>query len=77
MVSTTKQDEQKKQNALFNLDFEEYKKQVKQNYIEEQVDFERIKYLDNYCKPTVDNTFLIIGIIMISFAFILIFMYKD
>lgn len=63
--------ERRKQNALFNLDFEEYKKQVKKNMKEEVVDYEKIKYLDNYCKPQVDNTYLIIGIILIVFAIIL------
>lgn len=63
--------ERRKQNALFNLDFEEYKKQVKKNMKDEVVDYEKIKYLDNYCKPRVDNTYLIIGIILIVFAIIL------
>ena len=63
--------DRKKQNALFNLDFEEYKKQVKKNMKSEVVDYEKIKYLDNYCKPQVDNTYLIVGIVMIVFAVIL------
>jgi hypothetical protein len=69
--------DRKKQNALFNLDFEEYKKQVKKERKEEVVDYEKIKYLDNYCKPTEDYTFLIVGIVMILFAIILMITYKN
>jgi len=63
--------EKKKWNALFNLDFDEYKKQVKKEYHEQQVDYSKIKYLDNYCIPRVDNTYLIVGIVLIVFAIIL------
>lgn len=69
--------ERRKKNALFNLDFEEYKKQVKKDRIEEVVDYDKIRYLDNYCIPTVDYTFLIVGIVIILFAIILMITYKN
>ena len=77
MDPLSEQIEQRKKNALFNLDFEEYKKQIKKAYKEEKVDYENIKYLDNYCKQEVDNTYLIIGIIMIVFAIVLMIINKD
>ncbi len=66
-----------KQNALFNLDFEEYKKQVKKQF---KIDNAPEKYLekirnlrfsDDACHNKYNNTHLIIGIILIIFAFIL------
>ena len=74
-MSTQEEIERKKRNALFNLDFEEYKKQVKKTMKEEKIDYEKIKYLDNYCIPSVDNTYLIIGIILIVFAIILMIIF--
>jgi hypothetical protein len=65
------EEERLKQNALFNLDFEEYKKQVKKEMKEEVVDYSKIKYLDNYCKEPETNSYLYIGISMIVFAIIL------
>ena len=72
------QEEQKKMNALLNLDFEDYKKQVKKDRIEQdRVDYSKIKFADNYCKPTQNNTFLIIGIVLIIFAIALILLTKS
>jgi hypothetical protein len=71
-------EEQKKMNALLNLDFEDYKKQVKKDRIEQdRVDYSKIKFADNYCKPTQNNTFLIIGIVLIIFAIALILLTKS
>lgn len=71
------EEERRKQNALFNLDFEEYKNQVKKDRKEEVIDYEKIKYLDNYCIPKEDYTFLIVGIVMILFAIVLMITYKN
>lgn len=70
--SLISQEDRLKQNALFNLDFEEYKKQVKKEMKEEVVDYSAIKYLDNYCKEPETNAYLYIGILMIIFAIFLI-----
>ena len=75
-MSNISQEEKAKQNALFNLDFEEYKKQVKKQLIEEEVDYSKVKYLDNYCKEPETNAYLYIGIIMIIFAIILMILFK-
>ena len=64
--SLISQEDRLKQNALFNLDFEEYKNQVKKEMKEEVVD-----YSDNYCKEPETNAYLYIGILMIIFAIIL------
>jgi hypothetical protein len=70
--------ERKKQNALFNLDFEEYKKQVKkqmqidntpEQYLEK---IQNLKFPDDGCVNDVDYTYLIVGIVLIIFAFILL-----
>jgi len=74
-MSNISQEEKAKQNALFNLDFEEYKKQVKKQLIEEEVDYSKVKYLDNYCKEPETNAYLYIGIIMIIFAIILMILF--
>lgn len=75
MSNNISQEEKAKQNALFNLDFEEYKKQVKKQLIEEKVDYSKIKYLDNYCKEQEINAYLYIGVIMIIFAIILMILF--
>jgi hypothetical protein len=74
-MSNISQEDKAKQNALFNLDFEEYKKQVKKALIEDEVDYSKIKYLDNYCKTPETNAYLYIGIIMIIFAIILLILF--
>jgi hypothetical protein len=74
---TQEEIDRKKQNALFNLDFEEYKKQVKkqlkidntpEKYLEK---IKNLRFPDDVCQNQKDNTYLIIGIILIVFAFIL------
>jgi hypothetical protein len=74
---TQEEIDKKKQNALFNLDFEEYKKQVKkqlkidntpEKYLEK---IKNLRFPDDVCQNQKDNTYLIIGIILIVFAFIL------
>jgi hypothetical protein len=68
--------EQKKMNALFNLDFDDYKKQVKKDRIEsDKVDYSKLQFIDNYCIPKQDNTFLIIGIVLIVFSIILMLLF--
>jgi hypothetical protein len=74
-MSNISQEERAKQNALFNLDFEEYKKQVKKQLITEEVDYAKIKYLDNYCKEPETNAYLYIGIIIIIFAILLMILF--
>ncbi len=69
--------ERKKQNALFNLDFEEYKKQIKKSYKEEQVDYSKVKYLDNYCKPEPQQHYFYIGVVLIVFAIVLMIIQKN
>ena len=70
-------DEQKKMNALLNLDFEDYKQQVKRDRAErDEIDYSKLQFVDNYCKPKQDNTFLIIGIVLITFAIILMLLTK-
>lgn len=73
--------EKRKQNALFNLNFDEYKKEVKnkfkidntpQNYLEK---IQNLEFSDSKCKKHHDNTFLTIGVMMIIFAIILMFIY--
>ncbi len=71
-------EEQKKMNALLNLDFEDYKKQVKEDRVErDEIDYSKLEFVDNYCKPKDDNTFLIIGIVLIIFAILLMFITKS
>ena len=74
---TQEEIDKKKQNALFNLDFEEYKKQVKkqlkidntaEKYLEK---IKNLRFPDDMCQNQKDNTYLLIGIILIVFAFIL------
>ncbi len=70
-------EEQKKMNALLNLDFEDYKQQVKRDRAErDEIDYSKLQFVDNYCKPKQDNTFLIIGIVLITFAIILMLLTK-
>lgn len=72
-----KQDaERKKQNALFNLDFENYKREVKKTKKTDFVDYRNLQYLDNYCKPKHENTFFIIGVVLIVFAIVLMLLFK-
>jgi hypothetical protein len=71
-------EEQKKMNALLNLDFEDYKKQVKQDRMErDEIDYSKIEFADNYCKTKENNTFFIIGIVLIAFAILLMFLTKS
>jgi len=69
--------DRKKQNALFNLDFEDYKKQVREQMKMDNTPekyLEKIKNLnfnDTYCKNKTTNIYLIIGIVLIIFSFIL------
>ena len=74
---TQEEIDRKKQNALFNLDFEEYKKQVKkqlkidntpEKYLEK---IKNLRFPDDVCQNQKENIYLIIGIILIVFAFIL------
>ena len=74
-MSNISYEEKAKQNALFNLDFEEYKKQVKKTLIEQEVDYSKIKYLDNYCKESDTNAYLYIGIIIIIIALLLLILF--
>lgn len=70
------QEEENKMNALFNLNFEDYKKEVKRDRIKQDVvDYSKLKFIDNYCIPTQDNTFLIIGIVLIVFSIILMLLF--
>ncbi len=72
------QDEQKKMNALLNLDFEDYKKEIKLYNLErDEIDYSKLEYNDSYCKPTQNNTFLIIGVVLIIFAIALILLTKS
>lgn len=74
---TQEEIDRKKQNALFNLDFEEYKKQVKKqfkidNSLEKYLEkVKNLRYPDDNCDNKKDNIYLIIGIVLIIFAFIL------
>lgn len=61
--------EEEKWLAQFNLDFEKYKKKVKEAAKNRKIDISKIKFPDNYCVQEDNNTFLIVGIIMIVFAF--------
>ena len=71
-------EEQKKMNALLNLDFEDYKKQVKKDRVErDEIDYSKLEFVDKYCKSGENNTFLIIGVVLIAFAIILMFLTKS
>ena len=71
-------DEQRKLNALLNLDFEDYKKEIKLYNLErDEIDYSKLEYNDNYCKPSQNNTFLIIGIVLIIFAITLMLLTKS
>ena len=73
-------DEQKKLNALLNLDFEDYKKEIKLYNIErDEIDYSKLEFADNNnnCKSTENNSFLIIGIFLIIFAVILMLLTKS
>jgi hypothetical protein len=73
-------DEQKKLNALLNLDFEDYKKEIKLYNIErDEIDYSKLEFVDdsNKCKSTENNSFLIIGIFLIIFAVILMLLTKS
>ncbi len=68
------QNETLKQNALFNLDFEEYKRQVKNETKLMQDKLNQLNYVTNpsdMIKQNQNNIYLISGIILIIVAFIL------
>ena len=65
-------DENKKQNALFNLKFEDYKIGVKEQLLKKANLLDNIVYNDPYCKEPENNTYLFIGIVLIVFAILLI-----
>lgn len=65
------------QEALNNLDFEDYKKQVykerKRRALELEKNPPEFKFNDDYCenKSDVSNSYLFIGILLIIFAIIM------
>lgn len=72
--------EKRKQNALFNLDFEEYKKHVKQEFKQnnsEENYLEKIKKLEfvdgGQSIKHNNNMYLVVGALLILFATILLF----
>lgn len=61
-------EDNKKQNALFNLRFEDYKIGVKEQLLYKANLLDSIVYNDPYCKEPVNNTYIFIGIVMIVIA---------
>ncbi len=68
----SRMDENKKQNALFNLRFEDYKIGVKEQLLKKANLLDNIIYNDPYCKEPENNTYLFIGIVLVIFAILLI-----
>lgn len=68
----SRMDENKKQNALFNLRFEDYKLGVKEQLLKKANLLDNIIYNDPYCKEPENNTYLFIGIVLVIFAILLI-----
>jgi hypothetical protein len=62
----------KKQNALFNLRFEDYKIGVKEELLRKANLLENITYNDPYCKEPENNSYLYVGVILIVFAILLL-----
>ena len=60
--------EVKKQNALFNLRFEDYKIGVKEELLKKANLLDNIVYNDPYCREPINNTYMFVGIVLIVFA---------
>jgi len=70
--SFNKLSEIKKQNALFNLRFVDYKIGVKEELLKKANLLDNIIYNDPYCKEPINNTYMFVGIVLIVFAILFI-----
>jgi hypothetical protein len=66
--SYNKLSEVKKQNALFNLRFEDYKIGVKEELLKKANLLDNIVYNDPYCREPINNTYMFVAIVLIVFA---------
>ena len=62
------------EQALFNLDFEDYKKNVKEANKNKTIDLSNMKFNDNYCENLHNdsNPYLFTGILLIILAIIIL-----